>query len=515
MFAEEAPSSTTHSLMREYATRIVEIASLHNPEIFSFEEIQRSKPPFTDGGCREWGESETSKEEYHGLDSPFRMDFENYTLGCLVPDRGNYDYDHEGYRKVRAQVLWRVEELGWSSGLFKNVDSSIANVRHWSRTVSDAKKTDRYGKKYSWIAFFEISGLLHDQGTLKNCLGHSSSEDIDPSFPERVSNYHLINTDFLGDSEMDMKEWIANGPLPNVEPYLRLGKLLQEEGPWVALDGFAIQQDEARGRRSFCFIRSFLVLKRDVDSFLEHLSRQDLGGRWLPEKPRVFYTFAGEIPWCGTFPKNGLSEFSFVTKEETVKVQRAQREFYLDGEKLGTQDDLIRSRVFGNATGKTGEQQHISDIDLERIEVREVPVEVEEVKREYKKFNTIIPVCAFGWEGYETAASDAGHATTLAKEIASDLKLIGQPQTFDLFTTDGVKATCNVSDQSNDISNNQSTFFIREDFLKTYLDKKDLALVWAIWGEREYSLAQINKFFRSSNRPVQSHAVFSFVKRYE
>jgi hypothetical protein len=112
MFAEGAPVGTTHSLMREYAARIIEIASLHNIDLFSSAELQRSKPPFTNGGLRKWGECEISKEEHHGLDSPFYMDFENYTLGSLVPGRGNYDYEHEGYQKVRAQVLWRVKELG-------------------------------------------------------------------------------------------------------------------------------------------------------------------------------------------------------------------------------------------------------------------------------------------------------------------------------------------------------------------------------------------------------------------
>ena len=516
MFLEGAPFSTTHSLMREYATRIIEIASLHRSDIFSSAELQRSKPPFTDGGLRKWGESETSKEEHHGLDSPFHMDFENYTLGSLLPDRGNYDYEHEGYRKVRAQVLWRVEQLGWSSELFKDVDSSIANEHYWPRTGIDAKKTDRYGKKYSWIAYFEMYGLLHDQGVLENWRERTSSVDIDPSFPERVTKGHLIKADFLGDPEMDMKEWIANGPLPNVDPYLRLGEVQQVEGPWIALDGFAVQEDENRGRRSFCFIRSFLVTKRDADSFLKHLCHQDRGGRWLPEKLSVIYTLAGEIPWCTTFPNNGLCEFSFVTKEETVKVKKIQPAFYLDGKKLGwTQIDIIRRRLFGDDLGENEEQKHVSDEDLERIEVHEELAEIEEVKREDAKFNALIPVCDFGWEGHQSAANDAGHATTLAKEITSDLELIGQPQTFDLFTKGGVMATCNVSDQSNDYNNHQAMFFIRENLLKTYLDKRDLVLIWAIWGEREYSSAQINKLFHGPDHPEQSHAVFGFVKRYE
>ena len=516
MFAEGAPSGTTHSLMRDYATRIIEIALLHNPELFSFEEIQRSKPPFIDGGNREWGKCENSKEEHHSLDSPFRMDFENYTLGDLVPDRGNYDYKHEEYRKVRAQILWRVEQLGWSAELFKNVDSSIENEHFHPRIGGDTKKIERYGKKYSWIAFFEMAGLLHDQGKLEDWIERTSYVDIDPSFPERVTRSHLITADFLGDPEMDMKEWIANGPLPNVDPYLKLGEIQQVEGPWVALDGFAVQEDESRGRSSFCFIRSFLVANQDSDSFLDRLRRQDLEGRWLPEKPEVIYTFAGEIPWCDTFPKNGFCEFSFVTGEEIVKVQRSQKVLFLDGEILGmTWVDFVLRCASEDATGETEERQHISDEDLGRIEIREMPVEVEEVKREHVKFNALIPVCDFGWEGYQTTASDAGHATTSAKEISADLELIGQPQTFDLFTKDGVKATFNVSDQSNDFKNHQSMFFIKENLLRTYLEKNDLVLIWAIWGERGYSSAQISKLFHGPDRPEQSHAVFSFVKRYE
>jgi len=518
MFSEKALFSTTHSLMREYACRIIELTSLHHPGIFLPAELQRSKPPFIDGGLRKWGESETLKEECFGLDSPFspfHMDFENYTLGRLVPNRRNYDYENDDYRRVRAQVLWRVEQLGWSSDLFKDIDRSIANEQYYPRIEGNTKRIERYGKKYSLIAFLEMSGLLQDQGILEDWRERASFVDIDPSFPERVATGHPIKVDFLGDPEMDMKEWIANGPLPNVNPYLRLKEVHQFEGPWIALDGFAVQEDEKRCRSSFCFIRSFLVANHDADYFLHHLRKQDLGGRWLPENPKVIYTFAGEIPWCDTFPNNGSAEFSFVKKEEIVKVQRSQQVLYLDGEILGSNlVDLILHRISDDSHRET-EERFISDEDFKRIEVREMPVEVDEVKKEYTKFETLIPVCDFSWEGDQTAASDARYATTLAKEISSDLELIGQPQTFDLFTKDGLKATLNVSDQRDGFKNNQSMFFIKENLLKTYLDKNDLVLIWAIWGERGYSSDQINKLFHGPNHPKQSHAVFGFVSRYE
>jgi hypothetical protein len=533
LFAKGAPFGTTHILLREFATRTIELAVLHNPNLFTNEQIERSKPPFSDGGLRDWGLCEKLKERRLGHDSPFRMDFENYTLGRLVPGRGNYDYKHKEYQKVRGQVLWRVEQLGWSSELFSEIDSSIASGQHWSRTASDKHKTDRYGKKYSWIAYFEMSGLLHDQGVLEDWRERTSSVDIDPSFPERVTKGHIVESDILGAPEMEMKEWIKNGPLPNIFPYLRMERVLEKEGPWIALDGFITQQDEKRGRRSFCFIRSFLVSNRDTTSFTEHLVRQDLGGRWLPEKPKVIYTFAGEIPWCDCFHKNGLTEFSFVTSEKTVRVQRTQYEYYLHGEKLDF--DMLNYRLIhlpankSAADGKDEQhrwiiipkignknaQKNINEEDIKRIEVREIQVEAKEVRREHKKYNTLIPVCDFGWEGYQTAAGDAGHSVILAKEIATDFGLIGQPQTFDLFTKDGVQATCNISDQTGDYNNHQAMFYIKEDLLIYYLKKNEMSLIWAIWGEREYSSDQIDKLFHGPHRPDQPYAVFSFVKQYD
>jgi len=95
------------------------------------------------------------------------------------------------------------------------------------------------------------------------------------------------------------------------------------------------------------------------------------------------------------------------------------------------------------------------------------------------------------------------------------MKLVGQPQTFDLLTKEGAKATFNVSDQRNDFNDHQSMFFIKEDLLRYYLKKNDFCLIWAIWGEREYSSDQIEKLFHGANRPDQPYAVYSYVKRYE
>ena len=517
MFAESAPFSTTHSLMREYGSRILEMASLHHPELFTSEEIQRSKAPFKQGGLRDWGESEASRERRYGADSPFRMDFENYTLGRLVPGRSNYDFNNEEYRKVRAQILWRIEQLGWSSEQFKDIESSIENEHRWNRTENDAKKVERYGKKYSWIAFFEMTGLLYDLGKFdrpgeRDWNWHL---DIDPSFPVQPPATCLIQTKFLGDPDMETKEWIVNGTPPDLNPYLQMAEIQSEAGPWVMLDGCIAQESETLGRNIFCFIRSFLVLSSEADSFFEHLSNQDLGGRWLPEKPSVGYTFAGEIPWSATFPENLSCEFSFVVKEETIQVERMEPRLFLDGKQLNlSQVDIVRFRLLG-INAQDDDNQKLSEEELERIEVRETLVEVEDVQQYITTYNALIPVCDFYWESSRSAVNNASHATTLAKDIASDLELIGQPQTYDLVTSKGVKATYNLSDCSDDFNNSQSLFYIREELLRDFLEKNELALIWAIWGERQYSLDQFNRLFHGPDHPDPAYTVYSVVKRYE
>jgi hypothetical protein len=518
MFKECAPHSSTHVLTREYGRRLLELAALHHRRLFSTVEMSRIRPPYKDGGMREWKESDIRREETEGWASPFHMDFENYTLGRLVPDRGNYDYQHPGYQKVRTQVLWRVEQLGWSPELFKEVDQQIARSADYpySRSGDEDRKTERYGKKYSWIAFYEMAGLLRDHGKLERDDedGRPREIEIDSSFPVPLPKHRPITDDFLGDPKMELKEWILNGGVPDVTPYLRVADIQSNPGPWVALDGFFTQEDTRRGRRIFCFIRSFLVARAESGPFFTHLSRQDLGGRWLPEVPRVLYTFAGEIPWCATYPNNGPTGFRFKTQEQRVKVSRKRPVYFLDGKQLQlTQMDLFRHRMFGDLADLTEGGKALSPAEVQRLEIRRVVVEEEEVWQKVRRFKAFTPVRNFGWEG-RNLENEAVHATTLAKEIARDLRLVGQPQTFDMFTKEGAKATVGVSERL-DYNNSQNLFLIREDLLKRYLKKNGLALIWAIWGEREYATRLLNNVTgRDSGRPEVLYKVFQAIKRF-
>ena len=97
---------------------------------------------------------------------------------------GNYDFGNENYRRVRRQMEARIIELGYSMSRFRHVDDLISE-NTWRERHRDASKTDRYGKKYAWIAYFEMYGLRRQQGLLTKWKHQRPSDvDIDPSFPE-------------------------------------------------------------------------------------------------------------------------------------------------------------------------------------------------------------------------------------------------------------------------------------------------------------------------------------------
>jgi len=169
MFKKEAVYSTTHILARDYARHTIEIALLHNPDLLIVEGKKRISPPFKDGGIRRWGKSEDKNiDEYRGGNYPFGIDFNNYTIGYLLPKRSNYDFNDTEYIQVKSNMWWRIYQLGYSLKDFGEIDKVIARRDNYGFAPgADSRKVDRYGKKYCWIVWYEIAGFRMDRGLLR------------------------------------------------------------------------------------------------------------------------------------------------------------------------------------------------------------------------------------------------------------------------------------------------------------------------------------------------------------
>jgi hypothetical protein len=520
VFAKNAASSTTHILARDYAKHTIDVALLHNKKLLNSRERMRITPPFKDGGVRVWGESEDrNKDEYRDGNYPFGFDFDNYTIGYLIPKRRNYDFDDPEYIKVKANMWWRIYDLGYSLEKFGEIDKRIAenSFRRHGRAANGGK-TDRYGKKYCWIAYYEIAGFREDNGLLRRDWWESDrvrrfEVDIDPSFPEEPNNIEVIKTDFLGNRRTDLAVWIRTGRNPDLGPYLIVEKLQGEEGPWVLLDGYINQEDLDFNRGLFVFPRSLLVKNRDAEKVVNYLRKQDLGGRWVPEIPSTSYVFAGEIPWCETFHYSGETELTFTIGKKIEKVASNNIRFSKDGKGLDREEasrflDMIKKRLKGDVTDKDM-NDFIRDNKIEIIR----PDFEERIIEKKKSYKVFIPVVSFSWESSHSMINPGQHAYIPPREFSEHLQLRPRPETFDFYDSSGRRASITLT-WGEEWHTIQKLFFLRKDLLDKFLKYRKYELVWAIWGERQFK-SRHNIGLQEFAKEHDSYRVFQEVLTYK
>lgn len=530
MFNEKASFKTSHILTRDYSKRIIDLAVLKDPSLLSKIEIKNITPPFKSNYT--WGKFEENKENKLKYD-PIEMDFKNYTLGRLVQNRSNYDFEHEEYNKIKSEIYWRIFDLGYDTEQFADIDIRINNQNFRFSRDDNGSKTDRYGKKYSWIAFYEMAGYLKDLGRLDNEWDVEQFRiidlDIDPSFPEEVKEIQVVKENFI-DSSLSAEKWIFGNYIPNFTNNFVLTEINAEKGPWVLLDGYFTEEDEGIEQSIFFFPRSLLVHSEKSEELLTELNNQELKGRWLPEVPSDSLTYAGEIPWSETFLFNGTTSLEFVVDIQHEKELQNQQALFRNGIPLTNEEiDKIRFNYINYS-----DLEDDIDIDMNfflgmsvrdysrcseelkkyNIEVKTIEVEVSIERKHNKTIEVVLPVRSNGWEEGKSEAVPGRNIVVPAKEIASFLNLFSQPQTFDLFDSEGRKASISTTFGEN-YKNKQQFTYIRKDLLDKYLTENNLDLIWAIWGEKELPINSKKMREELIEKYDTFRQEFQFIQKYE
>ena len=433
MFLPGGQNQSAHILMQGYALGTIELARrvalrcIPKPQMrFLRRPLKAICSPFPHPKMIDDAAAE-------GARAAFRLDFENYTLGRLTPGRRNYDYENEDYRAVRRQVLWRIGDLGYSEEKFSATDAAIVNSGE-RRSELDPSRVDRYGKKYAWIAFFEMYGVRLDAGLLGEWRTERPSDvDIDPSFPTAPNYWIPPLSGLLDSSPSDPREWLTCGATPDYETLLHRREIDGASGPWVLLDGWIEEQSVADKRRLFTFLWSRFVDRTLSEPLVTSFLRRDYPGNdEIPSPLEDYCTFAGEIPWSARYAAS----------------LRAP-----DGE-VKRQVDAAFPR-FGTDDTQSG-----------------IPVE--------------IPVCGWAWEHHRSAENQVSGAFFLAPALCESLGLVKHARSFDLYDGDGKRATVYTKAKSVDVGVECRFLFIRTDLLNQYLRATDQQLIWFVWGERDF-----------------------------
>jgi hypothetical protein len=108
-------------------------------------------------------------------------------------------------------------------------------------------------------------------------------------------------------------------------------------------------------------------------------------------------------------------------------------------------------------------------------------------QRSKRTVDVLIPVREDHWEGHHSELNPTRNRATPAREITDFFGLVGQPDTFDLFESDGRPAAKSLR-CGNQYFNGQWQTYLRKDLLDAFLRSGEYELVWAIWGERRVDL---------------------------
>lgn len=454
IFSQNAPYGTTHILARDYARRLIELCLSHNHDLLSEAEQINIRPPYSFGGIRELSEFDYGESEY-GFEGPIQMDFSNYTLGRIV-EGGNAYSNPEEKKKVRRQIYWRIYDLGWNKDLFSGAERALGNDNYYGTNRSTQAKVERYGKKYSWIAFFENSGLRDDLGLLNRSWDsfRIAETNIDPSFPVKRVNEPFFKDDILGDRSLSLDDWYENGGIPSLKKYLEIDNIGDNPGPWICLESYVNQEEITSERSIFMIMRSIIVSDSEYEEIITLLNDKDFSKIHIPDRRESYYTFAGEL-----YNIEDSTEINYVNLRFDIGTKK----------KIVKQDDpdYISQLRWSGLFGESNLPDQIEvDVDI------------------HKDFVVLFPVMDYNWENYHSETNIAGGTTVLAKEIVNKLGLFSEGQTFDLFDKQGNMAALHM-DCFGDYNNNHGFTYIRKDQLDKYLKETKSRLISILWGERQ------------------------------
>jgi len=267
----------------------------------------------SNGEVKRWGELPKLAR------SCLEDDFFIYTMGCLSP------WEHTMPKEEMGKwILLRVaRDFGYEGSGCEKYDRYMLSKYGPGR--SRPGWAERIGKKYQWIAMYQLASRLHDHvepkqdrwkpEPLRTPLILLEERKHDPTLPLKIterelhaSNWWIAESADLDSSKMlTDEEWVRRQEdIPALEKLLSVvehdgqdWRLLVSYPSWGHLDADAGLDKQYR--QVWMHIEGYLVQKNDLYTAYKSLQRRNLFGKWMPEGATWFYGFAGEYPWATPF----------------------------------------------------------------------------------------------------------------------------------------------------------------------------------------------------------------------
>jgi hypothetical protein len=260
----------------------------------------------------EWGELLRFKL------SEFFSDFFKYSMSCLRP------WEHAFPRGDMGKwIIQRVaRDFGYEGSGCEDYDRYMLSKYGGGR--GKPAWVERIGKKYQWIAMYQIASRLHDHVTrefdswepapLRTPLILLEERKLDPTLlPDICEGKRAAAWWITASADLDVtktlsdEEWVAREEdVPALEKLLSI--VVRDGQNWrllVSYPSWGQRSEDADWndpyRQVWMHIEGYLVQKKDFAIAYDCLHRRNFFGRWMPEGATWLYGFASEYPWATAF----------------------------------------------------------------------------------------------------------------------------------------------------------------------------------------------------------------------
>ena len=312
------PENFDNALLRDHFRCIADLARKLDVPVQDFD---LSRDPIGLGQPLE-GFAEEDMEEWEGLLhfglDEFSSDFFKYSMGSLSPWMHEFPKEYMGKWMLRRIV----QDLGYLTSGCERYDNYMLATYGGGR--GRPIWAERIGKKYQWIALYQLASRLHDQIERKKDqwepepLGAPlillQKRQFDPTIviePNREAEvdpwWVTISLDIDQAQRLSDEAWVAKKEdVPTSETILSVvARNEQYWRPFVAYLSEGKRDEDADWgvpyRNIWIQVHSYLLRECDLESALSSLRHRNFLRQRMPSGSSWPHGFAGEYPWAAPF----------------------------------------------------------------------------------------------------------------------------------------------------------------------------------------------------------------------
>ena len=516
-------------LLRDYARLIIERWTYEYPTDSDFIETRKIVPPYNSAPVpvvepQEYYHQENGNSGFDSIDFSMRInhsgcpgmygDFGRYTFQSALSyfeDVDVLNLYHYAMQFIRDELKY-CEQLGRSD--------AVSQYYPYSR--HDTKKVERIGKKYQWIAFYNILARISDHHRIKEWDEPSQVyegawtpyvRDFDPTLNRNFfssldgPSFSVANKDldFLQQESFPKQEDILRWTQTKPEYFSSIPqKLLVKDtngNDWVVLhlyennDRKPLALDNhsfgiAKGTQMVWLIaKAYFVKPCHLDAIIEHVKSDRFASDSFPDEAAVYQLFNREYPWSPGY--NSIFAHDWIRyKIETGKYR--------------IEIEIIEMPDYGHVLVDFDEETIIPMVK-QKIE-RKIPEAIIDVE--------LLPAASrVLWEEQYDASQDETTAFYIPCGNIIKILQLEQRESDGYYCSKDGSIVCFDSD----LCGIGKGLLIRADYLNRYLEEQNLRLLWTCIGEKQYFLGDQNQQWSNWKGyfTYQNDAVCGEFERYE